>query len=296
METNRDYFSWSQFDIWRRSKREFWKRYDQQIQQKGNKYFSKGKELADYVETGENTQNQDLMLDFVASKLEHYDVSEAELYADFGYKKPLFCKIDSATDDFRFFVEYKTGKHPWTEDMVYKHDQLLFYATAIYLKFGFIPSAKLYWVETEEDDSGKITYTGEVKMFSRIFCEEEISAFQVQLLKTVTEIEEYNYTQDVVDFQVSVRYAQLVEEISKLQSELSLIKNAIQEDMLKNDLDFAGNALLKASLVRRKKWTYSDNYYQLEKKLKNLKAEEEKSGKATFKETKSIMIKVNKNE
>ena len=299
MITNRQHFSWSQYDTWNKSKRTYWKRYCLGEKDKGNKYFSKGKEFAKMVEYGEN-KYEDLLLTEVASQVEHYDVAELELTVQIGdaapWNKPLKCILDSATEDCKFFIEYKTGKHPWDEDRVYAHDQLLFYATAIYHKYRYIPSAKLYWIETEEieNENGttRIEYTGRTKMFSRLFSTEEISRFTVKILKMQKEIYEYEYKEDILNFDVSKRYAELAEQKAEIEKEMNEIKYKIQDEMLEEDIDSAQNAILSATVVTRKKWRYSETVADIEKTLKKQKKFEETSGKAKFDLNKYIMLKL----
>ena len=95
MKTNREHFSWSQYDLWHRSKREYWKRYSLGAEEKSNRFYDKGKELATFIETGEIgviSRNEDPMLELVVKQLSRLDISEDELRFCIGAKdKEVLC-------------------------------------------------------------------------------------------------------------------------------------------------------------------------------------------------------------
>lgn len=104
------------------------------------------------------------------------------------------------------FLEYKTSKNPWTQNMVDTSVQLLFYAAAIKAKYGQIPEyCHLVHLTTEHrttfldfgsgnpiESTGEkeIIITGEAKILKRRFTEEEVNIFEKDLLETAKEISE----------------------------------------------------------------------------------------------------------
>jgi hypothetical protein len=97
------------------------------------------------------------------------------------------------------FREYKTGKIPWTQAKVQKHDQLTFYATALKWSTGKMPEyCDLDWIETKEsktesDDfwrgSDKIlNVTGRVVSFHREFDEREVERMEQLIVKCAEQI------------------------------------------------------------------------------------------------------------
>ena len=94
---------------------------------------------------------------------------EKEFLVDFE-GIPLLGKLDgfSLKEDLAVIDEYKTGKHPWTQNKVDSHEQLTFYAIMVWKKLG-IPLEQIYirlhWLETCEDLDGSIFLTGRVEHF-----------------------------------------------------------------------------------------------------------------------------------
>ena len=139
-------------------------------------------------------------IDFV-SDLKWYDTPEFEIRCSV-LGVPILSFIDSYDSKTGVFYEYKTGKHPWDQTKVQKHDQLVFYAMALKHSKGKIPeSCELHWIETKEakkesvdfwrDTSGnKIYITGKIKHFVREFDEREIERLEELLVKSAEEISE----------------------------------------------------------------------------------------------------------
>lgn len=99
------------------------------------------------------------------------------------------------------FGEYKTGKHPWTQAKVQKHDQLTLYATMLKALTGKIPEyCDLFWIETQEGgvevedfwrtNEKEINVTGRIIPFRREFDEREIDRMEFLIQKTAEEISE----------------------------------------------------------------------------------------------------------
>ena len=132
--------------------------------------------------------------------LKFYDMSEFEITCNVK-GVPILSFIDSYNSETNNFFEYKTGRHPWTQSKVQKHDQLTFYATALKYSVGKMPEeCELLWVETKEgtgavedfwrSDENKINVTGKIKSFKREFDEREIERMEDLIVKCATEISE----------------------------------------------------------------------------------------------------------
>lgn len=294
MKRNRDYFSWSQYNVWHKSKREFWKQYNQNAESRSNKFFDKGKELAQYMEDGHIQQNcKDPMLEHVAERMPRLAIMEHKLEVPFKNTK-LLGYVDSGEEEGRLFMEYKTGKIPWTQEKVDEHDQLLFYAYMYYVKTGIIPGCKLIWVETMDTPDG-LMYTGEIFPFDRSFTHQEIIDFGDKILDTINEIEEYEYKELEISKIVVDRYAQLVTTKKEIDVELLIISQKIHADLTEAGVTFGKGYKGNFIISHRKKWTYSDAVTDAGKLLKALQTKEQKSGTASNTVSETISFKFNKN-
>jgi len=293
MKTNRDYFSWSQYNLWHTSKREFWKQYNQSIKGKGIKFFDKGKELANFMETGVvPTQCKDPMLEAVAEQMPRLEYIEECLEVPYKDTK-LLGFIDSSQKDGSIFMEYKTGKVAWTQERTDEHDQLLFYAYMFFIKNGRIPSCRLVWVETMDTDDG-LMYTGEIHAFDRTFTTQEIRDFGKKIDKTLKEIEKFEYKELEADADDVKRYSVLMERKAEIDEELNLIKMKIHEKMTANDVTFAKGHEGNFIITRRKRWKYSAVVDEMAAALKKEQIKEQKFGTASNTVSESIMFKFNK--
>ena len=293
MQTNREHFSWSQYYLWQTSKREYWKRYSMGVEAKTNRFFDKGKELANYMD-GEPVSLDDPMLELVVDQIPRLDFAEDELsYNVHGSDKKVICFVDHAKKDGSAFIEYKTGKIPWTQEKVDEHDQMLFYALGYYITRGVIPTSELVWVETMETENG-LRYTGMFKSFQRTFTMEELDNFAVKIENTIKEIADYDYQELEVDVSDIERYIHLQNIIAEANLELSGIKMKVQAEMLAADVTFGKGELGNFIISNRKTWKYSEFVDELKNDIKKQQAKEQKSGDATFSTSQSIMFKLNK--
>lgn len=297
MKTNREHYSWSQHDLWLRSKREYWKRYSEGQEGKSNRFFDKGKELATFAETGEVTgRGNDAMLKIVTDLMPRLEVPEAEVWFGVnGCDKNVLCFIDSASKGGDAFIEYKTGKIPWTQERVDEHKQLPFYALALYKKHGFIPNCKLVWVETMDTIDDGLLYTGTVKTFNRDFTIKEILAMEEEIRDTVNTIEEYVYEEFDVDNEDVNRYIYLQKVIEEAELEMSSIKMKVQGLLLENKVTFGKGSNGNFSITSRKTWKYSEVIAELKKDIGKQQKHEQKTGLATFSIAQGIMFKAIKN-
>jgi hypothetical protein len=295
MKTNRPHFSWSQYSLWHKSKREFWKRYHLGQEQLSNRYFDKGKEFASYISA--NVQiGQDQMLKSVSLKVPKLDIFENELLQDFiveERKIKLLAYLDSTKFDFSEFIEYKTGKIEWTQERVLEHDQLLFYAAAIYLYTGEIPKSTLVWVETMETQNG-LQFTGRIEEFVRIFSIPEVNRFLQSIHDTVLDIEAYEYDELEVEDEIVNRYIHLQNVIEQAEQEMAEIKLKIQTKMVINDVSFAKNTKGNFFLQSRKSWGYSSVVEELKQEIAKQQKYEQKENIAQFSVSQFLVFKPNK--
>ena len=310
MKTNRDYFSWSQYNLWKQSKLEFRKKYLLGIESYPNKFFEKGKELGIYLEKGDAPHWADPLLQTVGDLVPKLSIMEHKIEVGLGYDKEeypwvkdLLCYIDSGEESGVLFYEYKTGKVPWTQDKVNKHEQLDFYATAYYLKTGNIPKCKLIWVETEEvEEQGQevLRYTGHVEEFTREFTIEEISNMIVNILTVLKEIDAWEYEEINIDNDKVERYIELTKQLKSIKSEIELIKLEVESMMIENHVDYATSESGKFSVSKRKSWSYSEKLNKLKSKydeeISKKQIEEQKDGTAKISYSTSIRFSQTKSK
>ena len=186
----RPHLSWSAISCWRSSPARFRREYFECGKKLDTKYLRFGKGIAEMIENG---TYKELLPD-----LEVYEVSEYEMRVNIR-GVPMLAYIDDYDPKDNVFREKKTGKVPWTQARVNKHDQLLVYATCLKHIKGKMPEyCHLDWIETKEgsievDDFWRenekiIQCTGKVKSFYREFDEREIERMEDLIEKTAKEI------------------------------------------------------------------------------------------------------------
>lgn len=300
MLREKDYLSWSQYSLWTKSKREYWKRYGLNENRNSNKFFAKGKELSealDYDDDGSNSTDE--LLSMVLQNIPRLDFQEVELKVQLKNGETLLSYVDSGCLDFTEFYEYKTGKIPWTQELVDKHDQMLFYALGYYIKSErmLIPTSKLFWIETEETEEG-LKYTGLIQEFNRSFTVEEVEAFEDTLIAAIEEIENWDYVELELEDNLVDRYIELTELVKQAEAELDLIKLEVQLMMDAEEVQYANATNGKFSIAERKTWTYSTSFVKvksdIDKQLKIAMAQEQKDGIAKQTVSKSLRFSINK--
>jgi hypothetical protein len=156
------------------------------------KYLQYGKGIAEMIEKGEHTE---LLPDLIV-----YDTSEFEIRTTIR-GVPVLSYLDDYNSTKNVFREKKTGKIPWTQAKVQKHDQLTFYATALFHSIGKIPEyCDLDWIETKDrktetedfwrESKETVKVTGRVVSFHREFDEREIERMENLISKCAIEISE----------------------------------------------------------------------------------------------------------
>ena len=299
MKTNRDYFSWSQYSLFKSSKLQFYKRYvlGEQLFLPA---FDKGKEFADYRETGEIPHYvDDPLLEAVSKAIPIIGKAEYKIEVEFGGINFL-SYIDELKLDLTEFAEYKTGKNPWDQKQVDEHKQLDFYAFCIYIlsDFKIIPKCKLRWIETEEVTIGgekKLMYTGNIETFEKQFTIIDIENIAVELVSTYHEIQAYEYEEIELEESITDRYIYLLDEQKKIGDELNLIKLKVLDELNTNKVKYAVNNKGRFSISERKSPIYSKELLTKEKKYKNeidkLKKAEKDSPNIEYSITESLLFK-----
>lgn len=191
----RGYLSHSQMQLWLNNPDRYKKQYfDGQDVNFTNPGQDFGKRVANALEGGEGTG--DVLTDAAMLLLPKYDLMDQSFIAEFKEKGGRWLKIIAKPDTFNTvshaFRETKTGKsrNPWTQTKAQEHPQMIFYAVAIWLKYGTMnTSAHLDWIETEDTSEG-IKPTGRVETFWVTFRPEDYYSFQAKMLKVAHEIEE----------------------------------------------------------------------------------------------------------
>lgn len=319
MKTNRPYLSWSQYSTFKSSKKAFHDRYVLGKTQAPNRHFEKGKELGRYLETGEIPHwVEDELLEPVGAAVPRLDIMEHKLEVDMfadipedkkpAWAKPLLAFIDTGKEDGSFFNEYKTGKEPWTQDRVDNHKQLDFYAVCYFLKTGKIPVCKLVWIETKEetvlDKNGEpeevLRYTGLVEEFTRIFTTEEISNMSVQIMTTMSEIDEYEYEGLELkgEEDITARYAEVLKKFKDAKEELDIMKLSIHNLLESEQSERAVGTEGYFAISKRKSYNYSSKLMTLKatyaKEIKKQETAERNNGTATMGYSESIRFVENK--
>jgi hypothetical protein len=302
MKTNRDYFSWSQYYTWKSSKLQFYKRYV--LGEEGPKLtqFEKGKEFADYKETGEIPHYvTDPLLAQVAEAVHSLEIMENELRVEIGDYK-LLAYLDTCDADLTEFAEYKTGKNEWNQGLVNKHEQLDFYALCCYIKSNetIIPKCTLYWIETEEiilpDGSEELRYTGHVESFKRVFTEDDMVNMMTKVVAALKEIEAYEHVEVELKNNLVNRYIELDTLLKETKDEMETIKLEVKNYLINNHAKYGVTENGRFSLSERKSYVFSPELSEKEKEYKleidKLKKTEKDNGTAKEAISTSLLFKL----
>ncbi len=184
------HLSWSSINCWMTNKERFRREYFENADRLDTKYLRFGKGIAKMIEDG---QHKELLPD-----LPVYDCPEFEIRVEI-MGVPMLAYIDCYDSQSGNFLEYKTGKHPWTQAKVQKHDQLTLYATMLKHKTGKMPEyCDLIWIETVEGgvevedfwrtNEKALNVTGKLVTFRREFDEREIDRMEDIIVKYAEEI------------------------------------------------------------------------------------------------------------
>jgi hypothetical protein len=185
------YLSYSAISTWLSSKDRFRKQYYEGKPFQMTPELTFGKKIADLLEHGDESVQHILQ----------YPQPEQEITTTIE-GVPVFGFIDSFDPERCAFLEYKTGKEPWTQNRVQKHLQLDIYSLCIQNIFGKVDdTCHLIWMQTERVDipqQGRITHenaygirmTGRVETFERTITQEERDNTRGLIVRVATEISE----------------------------------------------------------------------------------------------------------
>ncbi len=184
------HLSWSSISCWNSSPERFRREYFENSQKLDTKYLRFGKGIAELIEKG---KHKELLPDLVV-----YEKPEFKIQVEV-MGVPMLAYLDGYDPVKNVFGEYKTGKHPWTQAKVQKHDQLTLYATMLKVLTGKIPEyCDLFWIETKEgavqvedfwrSNEKEINVTGKIVAFHREFDEREIDRMEFVVQKAAEEI------------------------------------------------------------------------------------------------------------
>lgn len=163
------YLSYSAIELWRKNPDGYRQKYYYNIEQPVTPELSFGKKIAELLEVGDASM----------AHIKRYPVSEQKIDCIID-DVPIFGFIDSFDPNTNAFLEYKTGKTPWTKSRVEGHLQLDIYSVCIEQIFGsVVDECELIWMETERVEkiqTGRISHenaygirlTGKVASFPRV--------------------------------------------------------------------------------------------------------------------------------
>ena len=227
-------------------------------------------------------------LEYREIETEYADREEVKIEADIGV--PCLGYLDGASLDYKFVIEYKTGKTPWDQERVNNHKQLWLYGAMIKKLYGFYPKMKLIWHETRNDEQGNIELTGKVEKFDFEMTEEIDKQIKAEATKAWEEIknawEDYqNKSEENIDTTLHEEYAEIARQIKELTERQAELKEKLEVPDTGLKLEF-GNFYY----TTRKNFEYPEEYKQKEKEFKAYKKAIEST--LTPKESKSLSFKL----
>lgn len=184
----RNYLSSSALDLWIKDPKKFKEKYFEGRDDEGSVYMDFGKAIHKMIE---ENKHKDLLPGLVV-----YPVRE-ERRTCMVEGVPVLIIIDTYKPSINVFRDYKTGLAAWTALKVQKHDQLVFYATALTALTGKMPKyAHIDWIETARHpvvkmglhNESKLYATGKIVSFKRIFEQAEIDRMRALIVKCANEI------------------------------------------------------------------------------------------------------------
>jgi len=189
------YLSHSQMQLWLKDREAYKQRYYLNGPSFENAETIFGKKIAKMLEDG--------VKDPVLDRVPRYKSMEHRIEILVG-DVPFLGVMDSFSPHFKRIIEYKTGKIPWDDVRVRKHDQLIVYSLLSKLKYGKVdPWLRLVWMETRykietqmigsrqmEGESNELEFTGKIEVFWRRVAEWERKKMRETIQKVAEEISE----------------------------------------------------------------------------------------------------------
>lgn len=164
--TPRPYLSYTQMSLWERSPERYKEIYLEDGRIPINRGMAYGKQIATALESGED--GNDILNSLVIASIPKLNAMEYPIEAELN-GVPLYGKLDSFNSKTKkAFKEYKTGRSPWTQKLVDGNDQITFYCTLIYARYGLRPEGldiELVYIPTDYNGQGQIEPTGKIERF-----------------------------------------------------------------------------------------------------------------------------------
>ena len=194
------YLSHSQIELWKRSKKDYRIRYYEGKPMYITPELTFGKKIAEQYEalhTDEKVQVDSPVLQTVSRG----NIAEYKLECELN-GVPVLGFIDSFDESNNTIYELKTGKVPWTQARVERHQQLLMYASCVKALHGkYNPYVKLIWLKTHKVDGiieidgvkcshPEIQLTGDKEEFIRIVHADELVDYQNEVEEIARAISE----------------------------------------------------------------------------------------------------------
>ena len=180
----RGYISYSSMSLLESSEKTWIERYVYGKPSFESKYTRFGSYVDEEIQKG---KSDDPMVDMVIGLAPRYKYFQYKVMAMLGDIK-LLGYID--TYEPYKLDDYKTGKVKWTQSKADKSDQLLFYATEIYILKKKIPECGITWLETKDSIDGGVELTGKVQTFKVIFSMVDILKMMARIKKSAERMSE----------------------------------------------------------------------------------------------------------
>lgn len=185
--TPRNYLSWTQYSIFKKSPEQYRKKYllGESGYQSKEQLF--GKQMADIREGREDTEDE--LIEHIKTLLTYYPKTDYEMTATvkIGRSKVILLGVFDGADLKKHIIgEDKTGRL-WTQKQADDWKQLTWYAYIYWLNKKIIPKLQLNWIETKEEN-GQIVATGNIKTFETARTIKDFIKLQVEINKVWTGI------------------------------------------------------------------------------------------------------------
>ncbi len=189
--TPRPYLSWSSYSLWKRSRREWARKY--LLGEKGyttpamlfGSKFALARDGKDKIE--------DELIKSIVTFLPQYPHTEHEMTATVkvgGKPVVLYGKFDGCDLRKHVVADDKTCRTMWTQGQVHSNKQLTWYAYIYYINKKVIPKLELNCVETAVD-RGQVVATGNIKTFSTARTTRDFVSLQSDINKVWKEIVDF---------------------------------------------------------------------------------------------------------
>jgi len=175
----KSYLSYSQLEMFRKSPDRYIEQYIENGKRLDTKYTRFGKQIHEALEQTEENREKEIRVTI-------HDV-------------PVLSFIDKYDPETGVFRDTKTGKTPWTQVKVQKHDQLVFYAMVIKHSTGIVPpECFIDWIGTKDVEYKEtlglhnahpgVELTGDAVTFRRVVSELEINRMEKELIEVAEKI------------------------------------------------------------------------------------------------------------